>query len=74
MSNVRIGIVGLGNMGASHASSILAGKIPRLELTAVSDFDPARCTRGVLMPNRLAASSASRPPRSAGTRVAGGGT
>jgi predicted dehydrogenase len=45
MSNVRIGIVGLGNMGASHASSILAGKIPRLELTAVSDFDPARCTR-----------------------------
>jgi len=45
MSKVRIGIVGLGNMGASHAASILAGKIPRLELTAVSDFDPSRCTR-----------------------------
>jgi hypothetical protein len=45
MKNVRIGIVGLGNMGAAHATNILAGKIPRLELTAVSDFDPARCTR-----------------------------
>ena len=45
MKNVRIGIVGLGNMGASHATSILAGKIPRLELTAVSDFDFARCGR-----------------------------
>ena len=45
MKNVRIGIVGLGNMGAAHATNILAGKIPRLELTAVSDFDAARCTR-----------------------------
>ncbi len=45
MKNVRTGIVGLGNMGATHAANILAGKIPRLELTAVSDFDPARCTR-----------------------------
>jgi predicted dehydrogenase len=45
MKNVRIGIVGLGNMGAAHATHILAGKIPRLELTAVSDFDAARCTR-----------------------------
>ena len=45
MKNVRIGIVGLGNMGASHATNILAGKIPRLELTAVSDFDIKRCDR-----------------------------
>ncbi len=45
MKNVRIGIIGLGNMGAAHATNILAGKIPRLELTAVSDFDSARCTR-----------------------------
>jgi len=45
MNNVRIGIVGLGNMGASHATSILAGKVPRLELAAVSDFDFARCSR-----------------------------
>jgi predicted dehydrogenase len=45
MSNVRLGIVGLGNMGATHATNLLAGKIPRLELVAVSDIDPARRER-----------------------------
>lgn len=44
ISLVRIGIVGMGGMGATHAASILAGHIPRLELTAVTDADPARCT------------------------------
>ena len=42
MGNVRIGIVGLGNMGSAHARSILAGKIARLELTAVCDLHEAR--------------------------------
>jgi predicted dehydrogenase len=42
MGNVRIGIVGLGNMGSAHARSILAGKIARLELTAVCDVNAAR--------------------------------
>jgi predicted dehydrogenase len=37
MNKVRIGIVGLGNMGADHARKILAGNVPRLELTAVAD-------------------------------------
>ncbi len=37
MTKVRIGIVGLGNMGADHARKILAGNVPRLELTAVAD-------------------------------------
>ncbi len=45
MSNVRLGIIGLGNMGATHAANLLAGKIPRLELTAVADTDSARCAR-----------------------------
>jgi predicted dehydrogenase len=45
MSNVRIGIIGLGNMGSSHAASLLAGKVPRLELTAVADTDAARRER-----------------------------
>ena len=39
---VRLGIVGLGNMGATHAGNIRAGKIPRLELAAVCDVDAAR--------------------------------
>jgi predicted dehydrogenase len=45
MSKVRIGIVGLGNMGSSHARQILAGKISRLELTAVADSTPAGLSR-----------------------------
>jgi len=42
MKKVRLGIVGIGNMGYSHATSVLAGKVPRLELTAVADTEPAR--------------------------------
>jgi predicted dehydrogenase len=39
MKKVRLGIVGLGNMGATHARSILAGNIARAELVAVCDPD-----------------------------------
>ena len=45
MSKVRIGIVGLGNMGSGHASQLLAGKISRMELTAVADTEPAKLKR-----------------------------
>ena len=37
MSKVRLGIVGLGNIGKFHTGYLLAGKIARCELTAVSD-------------------------------------
>lgn len=40
--SVRIGIIGVGNMGLTHARALLAGKAPRLELTCVADTDPAR--------------------------------
>ncbi len=45
MTKVRIGIVGLGNMGFSHAQQILAGKINRLELAAVADVNPSKLAR-----------------------------
>jgi len=45
MNKVRLGIVGLGNMGYTHVQQILAGKISRLELTAVADIDPSKLTR-----------------------------
>lgn len=45
MSKVRIGIVGIGNMGYSHSNQILAGKISRLELTAVADSNPEKLKR-----------------------------
>lgn len=34
---LRLGIIGLGNMGTGHAQSILGGKIPRIKLAAVCD-------------------------------------
>jgi len=45
MKNVRLGIVGLGNMGGSHATQILSGKIPRLTLAAVCDTDAKKLKR-----------------------------
>ena len=41
MEKVRLGIIGLGNMGSGHATNILAGKIKGLELTAIADAEPA---------------------------------
>jgi len=37
MKSVRIGIIGMGNIGSHHADYLLAGKIKRCELKAVSD-------------------------------------
>src|SRR5580658_10688356 len=37
MKPVRLGIIGMGNIGSHHADYLLAGKIKRCELTAVSD-------------------------------------
>jgi predicted dehydrogenase len=37
MNPVRLGIIGMGNMGAVHARHILEGKISRVRLTAVCD-------------------------------------
>jgi predicted dehydrogenase len=37
METVRLGIVGIGAMGAVHAQSVAAGNIPRCKLTAVCD-------------------------------------
>lgn len=45
MKKVRIGIVGLGNIGLTHANTLLAGRVPRLELTAAADRNPAKRAR-----------------------------
>lgn len=42
MNEVRLGIVGYGNMGSSHVRSMLMGRTPELVLSAVCDIDPAR--------------------------------
>ena len=41
-SIVRLGIVGVGNMGSGHIANILAGRCPEIEVAAVADINPAR--------------------------------
>ncbi len=38
MNRVRIGLVGYGSMGISHAKALAAGEIPECELTAICDI------------------------------------
>jgi len=42
MKNVRLGIIGMGNMGKHHADYLLAGKVARAELAAVCSTSPAK--------------------------------
>ncbi len=39
MKTLRLGIIGLGNMGRAHCATILDGKVPNCELAAVCDRD-----------------------------------
>ena len=42
MANVKIGIIGIGNMGSSHAVYLNNREIEGAELTAVCDSNPDR--------------------------------
>ncbi|MGN0794660.1 MAG: Gfo/Idh/MocA family protein [Aristaeellaceae bacterium] len=39
---IRLGIIGIGNMGSGHAKCIQRGECPDFTLTAVADINPAR--------------------------------
>jgi predicted dehydrogenase len=39
---VRLGIVGFGNQGSNYARFLSEGKVPNIELVAITDIDPAR--------------------------------
>jgi predicted dehydrogenase len=45
MKTVRLGIIGLGNIGQHHFGYLTAGKVSRAELVAVSDAVPAKLNR-----------------------------
>src|SRR6266852_4039042 len=45
MKNVRLGIIGMGNMGKFHADYLMNKKVARGEVTAVSDAFPANLER-----------------------------
>ena len=42
MKFVRMGIIGVGNMGSGHLSNIVGGKCPEIKVTAVCDINPDR--------------------------------
>ncbi len=42
MNNVRIGIIGIGNMGSGHSLYLYPGQVSNAELTAVCDIHPDR--------------------------------
>ncbi|MDO4357335.1 MAG: Gfo/Idh/MocA family oxidoreductase [Clostridia bacterium] len=42
MEQVRLGIIGIGNMGTTHSLNWKEGKVPEIALTAVADVNPAR--------------------------------
>ena len=42
MEKVRLGIIGIGNMGSAHVKSIEGGKCPEIEVAAVCDINPDR--------------------------------
>ena len=45
MDSVRIGIIGLGNIGKYHAEYLAAGKVPRCNLVAVCDSNSTTLER-----------------------------
>ncbi len=42
MEKIKLGIIGIGNMGSGHARNIKEGKCPDLEIVAIADIDPER--------------------------------
>ncbi|MDR0315750.1 MAG: Gfo/Idh/MocA family oxidoreductase [Treponema sp.] len=42
MAKVRLGIIGIGNMGSVHAKNIADGQVEDMELAAVADWEPQR--------------------------------
>ena len=39
---IRLGIIGIGNMGSGHAGNLMSGKCPDFKLVAVADINPDR--------------------------------
>ncbi|MGL5434594.1 MAG: Gfo/Idh/MocA family protein [Lachnospiraceae bacterium] len=42
MNKVRVGMIGIGNMGSSHSKLIMEGNVPEFELVAVADHKQSR--------------------------------
>lgn len=42
MNKIRLGIIGVGNMGSGHLQNVIDGKCPKVEVTAVADINPQK--------------------------------
>lgn len=42
MKKIRLGVIGIGNMGTEHCRNLMTGACPEIELTAVADVRPER--------------------------------
>jgi len=43
MEKIKLGIIGMGNMGSGHAKTIVIKELcPEIDLVAVADINPAR--------------------------------
>ena len=42
MNRIKLGIIGIGNMGSGHASNIKSGKCHEIELVAIADINSDR--------------------------------
>lgn len=42
MKKIKLGIIGIGNMGSGHAENIQSGKCPEIELVAIADINNER--------------------------------
>ena len=45
MEKVRIGIVGIGNIGSFHMRNVLGGELENAELVALCDINPEKLTK-----------------------------
>ena len=41
-NKIRLGVIGVGNMGTSHVRHVADGRCPAFEVTAVADLKPER--------------------------------
>lgn len=42
MEKLKLGIIGMGNMGGGHFRNVMAGKCPSVEITAICDIDSGK--------------------------------
>ena len=42
MDTVKVGIIGIGNIGSAHASAVYSGEVDGMTLGALCDIDPVK--------------------------------